>query len=251
MVFRLLTLLLAPLLVAQGRHVRRVTPRLPEPEGARSGVQGHGPELHLLLLGDSAAAGVGAATQAQALAGRLAGELATSYRVHWRLEARTGDASAEVLARMEREPDGKTDVVLVSVGVNDVTGGTTDAQWRRRVQRLVGLLRERQGASHILLSAVPPMDRFPALPQPLRALLGIRARQLDRSLREVAAADAACEWLEVPVPRGEGAVAADGFHPGPLAYAVWAGSAAAAIRRRAAVRHSRTDEWRLPPEPVI
>ena len=51
---------LAPLLVAQALRTRRVTPRLPEAAGERSGTQGEGPRLRLLVLGDSAAAGVGA-----------------------------------------------------------------------------------------------------------------------------------------------------------------------------------------------
>jgi lysophospholipase L1-like esterase len=242
MVVRLLTLLMAPLLIVQGRYVRRVTPRLPEPEGERAGVRGHGPELHILLLGDSAAAGVGVTTQAEALAGCVVNELAADHRVRWRLEARTGDAVGELVERVEQATHGRADVVLVSVGVNDVTGRTSDAQWRRRLRRLVHLLRERQGARHILLSAVPPMDRFTALPQPLRLLLGARARQLDRVLREIAAADAACEWLDVPVPRGAGAIAADGFHPGPLAYAAWGRAAALAVRRRRALASAPGDD---------
>ena len=55
------TLALAPLLVVQGWYVKRVTPRLPEAEGARQGVTGQGQRLRLLVVGDSAAAGVNAA----------------------------------------------------------------------------------------------------------------------------------------------------------------------------------------------
>ena len=69
-------LALSPLLLAQGVYVRRVTPRLPEAPGSRSGVAGGGPSLKLLILGDSAAAGVGAASQDEALAGQLAVALA-------------------------------------------------------------------------------------------------------------------------------------------------------------------------------
>lgn len=54
MLYPLSTLALGPLLLGQGRYVRRVTPRLPEPEGERQGVIGAGPALRLLILGDSA-----------------------------------------------------------------------------------------------------------------------------------------------------------------------------------------------------
>jgi len=54
---------LSPLLVCQGIYVRRVTPKLPEADGPRSGEAGSGALLRLLVLGDSAAAGVGVRTQ--------------------------------------------------------------------------------------------------------------------------------------------------------------------------------------------
>ena len=44
-----LTLSLAPLLLVQGRWVRRRTPLLPEPPGPRAGVIGQGPVLRLLI----------------------------------------------------------------------------------------------------------------------------------------------------------------------------------------------------------
>jgi hypothetical protein len=66
MIYHLAMVLLAPVLAAQGMYVRRVTPSLSEPEGVRSGVFGAGPKIKLLIVGDSAAAGLGAATQHQA-----------------------------------------------------------------------------------------------------------------------------------------------------------------------------------------
>jgi len=63
--------LLAPLLWLQARHVRRVTPRMPEPSGRRTGATGSGRLVRLLVAGDSGAAGVGAPTQDQALCGQF------------------------------------------------------------------------------------------------------------------------------------------------------------------------------------
>ncbi|MFO1375109.1 MAG: hypothetical protein U1E99_11105 [Agitococcus sp.] len=45
------TLALAPLLVVQGWYVKRITPRLPEAEGARQGITGQGQRLRLLVVG--------------------------------------------------------------------------------------------------------------------------------------------------------------------------------------------------------
>lgn len=66
-------LLLGPLLLWQGRRVRATALRLPEAAGPRTA---EGSALRLLIVGDSSAAGVGAAHQDEALAGRLAQALA-------------------------------------------------------------------------------------------------------------------------------------------------------------------------------
>ena len=66
----------APLLITQALRVRRSAQSLPEPPGPRSGMLGSGPPLRLAIIGDSSAAGVGAASQKEALGGQLSGALA-------------------------------------------------------------------------------------------------------------------------------------------------------------------------------
>ncbi len=56
-----------PVLVTQGPFIKLRTERLEEPKGAREGVVGQGPDLRLLIIGDSSAAGVGVTSQSQAL----------------------------------------------------------------------------------------------------------------------------------------------------------------------------------------
>jgi hypothetical protein len=82
--------ILGPLLWLEGKYVRHVTPQLPEPPGAREGTTGQGPLLRLLIAGDSAAAGVGAASQDDALSGRLVERLRPHFTVEWRLLAING-----------------------------------------------------------------------------------------------------------------------------------------------------------------
>ncbi len=227
------TLALAPILLAQGRHVRRTVPELPEPRGQRSGVAGSGPLLRLLVVGDSAAAGVGAQTQDEALSGRLAVALAPTFRLHWKLLAFTGATTADMLDRLRREAATRYDVVVTSLGVNDVTGRHSLATWRRQQEQLVELLATRFGARRILLSGLPPMHRFPALPQPLRWYIGSRARDFDRVLAEVATSRPGCEFLALGHEMMDiSAMASDGFHPGPPIYALWAREAARRIMQK-------------------
>lgn len=233
------TVALAPVLLWQGRHVRRTVALLPEPGGSREGAAGSGPLLRLLVTGDSAAAGVGAQTQHEALTGRVVAGLKAWFHVRWKLLAFTGATTADMLERLQHAPAEDFDVVVTSLGVNDVTGRRSLADWRRQQGQLIALLENKFHARHILLSGLPLMHRFPALPQPLRWYIGSRARDFDRVLAELAGCEPRCEFLklgyEMMDPR---AMAADGFHPGPAIYGLWA----AEVMRRIVQRLPQTIE---------
>lgn len=222
----------APLLFAQGLYVRCTVPRLAEPPGPRQGIDGDGPPLRLLVLGDSAAAGVGADHQDDALLGRLRACCASTWRVEWRLEAHIGETTASTLRRLETFDPFPVHVAVTSLGVNDVTTGVSRRAFVAGQTRLVRLLRERFGASLIVLSGVPPMGLFPALPQPLRRYVGTRARLLDGALREVAARTPGCVHLPQDEMADAGPMAADGFHPAPRMYKSWAARVARVIADR-------------------
>ena len=219
----LATIALAPALLAQGRHVRRTTPLLAEPEGAREGAAGSGPLLRLLVVGDSAAAGVGARTQDDALSGRVVDGLRASFHVRWKLAAFTGATTADMLDHLQQLPTEEFDVVVTSLGVNDVTGRRSLADWRREQGQFIALLENKFRARHILLSGLPPMHRFPALPQPLRWYIGSRAQDFDRALERLADNQPRCEFVKLAYAMMDlRAMAADGFHPGPAIYEQWA-----------------------------
>ena len=218
----LLALPLLPLLALQARHVRRVTPRLPEPEGEREGHRGEGTPLRLLILGDSAAAGVGASHQDEALLGRLVAALAYVPALEWRLIARSGDTTDDTLRALREQPDLRCDIVVTSLGVNDVTKLRSAAVFVSLQQQLIEHLRTGCGARRILVSGLPPMHAFPALPQPLRAFIGRHARRLDAALAAWLATQPDCEHLPFGELPAADMMATDGFHPGPPIYAEWA-----------------------------
>jgi len=241
----LATLTLGPWLLLQGRRVRRVTPVLPEPPGPRSGRVEPPPELsapsapsspsalkhpsdeskglRVLITGDSAAAGVGAPHQQQALAGQLPPRLAQAFAcpIEWSLVARTGLTVESLCGLLAQQDLGAYDVVLVSIGVNEVTAGTDVSAWQARLNGLHQLLTGRLGARCVLYSGIPPMHRFPALPQPLRWFLGRRARRLDQALAQWVTHAPGAYWVQLPDLPNE-AIAVDGFHPGVRAYQAWA-----------------------------
>ena len=198
-----------------------MTPKLPEPEGSREGILGYGEPLRILILGDSAAAGVGVDSQNDALLGQLVSKLSQYRAIEWRLLAETGLKTSEMLERLHALEAFKTDVVITSLGVNDITGGTRLKHWLEQQRELKLLLQDKFQARHIFLSSVPPMHEFPALPQPLRWFLGRRSRAMNSALNEQAALDEALAFVSVQFPMQKEFFASDGFHPSAQAYRLW------------------------------
>lgn len=219
---------LGPLLVWQALRVRRKTPRMPVAAGAHAGEVGAGAPLRLLVVGESTAVGVGAAHHGEALAGELAARLAAKLdrRASWRVIGENGATARRTLRLLEAAHDAAADLAVVALGVNDVLAQTSAARWQRDVTALVAALHARTGAREVILLEVPPLVHFPALPRPLRDVLGADARRLDAALARVAA------QLDAPARRVrhyrfafDGArefFARDGFHPSAHGYARWA-----------------------------
>lgn len=216
------TLALAPVLIAQGRRVRARTPRLPEPSGPRDGTLGAGPPLSLLIVGDSSAAGVGATTQDEALLGRTLTLLAPHRRVRFRLVARTGRTTMDALAALEALPAEPFDVAVTALGVNDVTARVPLGPWLAQQRALRERLATRFGVARTIVSGVPPMGEFPALPQPLRAWLGALADQRDAALRAAVSGLPDVRFVPLRAFSADAAMSADGYHPGPTVYGEWA-----------------------------
>jgi lysophospholipase L1-like esterase len=209
-----LKLALSPLLVAQAVRTRRRTPRLPEAAGARQGRAGQGPALSLLIAGDSSAAGVGVAEQSDALSGQLVAALAAHYRVDWRLLARSGLTTEQVLALLEQSGAAPADVAVVVSGVNDVVEQVPSQHAVAARERLVAWLRNRCGVMHVVFAPLPPMRGFPALPQPLRWVAGRDAERHDQALARWAASRADVSRVPMRLQPDPAAMADDGFHPG-------------------------------------
>jgi lysophospholipase L1-like esterase len=213
---------LLPVLLGQAVFVRKRYIALPEPTGDRAGTIGQGPPLRLLILGDSSAAGVGVQRQEQALLGQLTAHLAPYTTVEYSLIAVTGAKTSDVLGWLDTLTEGQYDVVVTALGVNDVTKGVSLRRWLHQQTALFDQLSTRFGARRIVVSGLPPMGQFPLLPHPLRWVLGRQAARFDRHLHTLVASRPECSAARIDLGLDETNMSEDGFHPGPVVYAVWA-----------------------------
>ncbi len=210
-----------PFLVPQALYVRRTAPRFAPADGPTEGSVGDGEQARLLAIGDSIIAGVGASALSKALVGQTAAALATAgkYRVSWQALGVSGYDSARVLDHLVPElPDVTCDYVIVSVGVNDITGLTSKQNWRRNLSLLLEKLRAHSPDSRIAVAGMPPLHGFPLLPQPLRAAFGMRGSVFDDVARKVVAEYENALHVPVDFEPQPDKFAPDGYHPSEQGY---------------------------------
>ncbi len=254
-------MLLAPIYLYQGRKVKRDTVRLPEPEGDRFGhiklrsLDGvvdpqHQQMLNLMIVGDSAAAGVGSLTQQEALAGKLIPALQqqpvinTQFdTLNWSLQATTGHTSFDILRRLYvlAAPLQPLDVMVLSVGVNDTTANISVHKWQQQLEQIIAIAQRKFGVRTLIFSRLPQMAKMPALPAPLNGFIGAKANRLDEILQQVCTDHEGVTYMATDFARmieehSNGSpidiavmFASDGFHPSSLMYGYWAQQLAALI----------------------
>ncbi len=222
---------LYPLLAWQGRRVRAVTPRLPVAKDQPTGLFALGQhtvdKLRVLGIGESPVAGVGVANYEQAITAQLAKALAVKLQaaVEWQALGQNGARLSWARQALSiTRPLSGCDLILVAFGVNDTTGFCSVKAYQDELQSLLEELQPLLKPSGlILLAGVPPMQVFPALPAPLRQILGMKAHVLDQ-LNAVMATSRQ-QVLHQPFTPGlqdARLMAEDGYHPSALGVSIWA-----------------------------
>jgi GDSL-like lipase/acylhydrolase family protein len=160
-----LVYLLAPVLIYQGKGLRRRIPRLPEAADPTGIAAGGNARVWLAVLGDSTAAGVGAKCHQDALAGMLAAAVAVQAgrEVSWRAVARGGTTSrtARDLVPGLVDGDWRPDVVVALIGVNDLKNLRSLRDWDQDVPALLAAIGETTGGVLVIVSGMAPVSRFP------------------------------------------------------------------------------------------
>lgn len=214
-----LCLFLAPLLLLQGRLVRARTPLLPVASGPTQGHEGAGPSPNLVLgLGDSVIAGVGVDQVDAGLTRQLALQLhlKLDQPIAWQVEGRNGDRVRDLIVRLRQLRGDEPALLLISIGVNDVSHLTSLTRWQWEVTQLISELKSFSTAPIVFLG-IPPMGAFTTLPQPLRFALGVRAQLLDQTLQRAAKLLKGVYWFDTASEFQAQYLASDGYHPGPRA----------------------------------
>lgn len=231
----ILTPPLLPVLLAQGYWLRKKTPRLPDAAGPLEGlIPGEGKPMRIIALGESTVAGVGARTHEVGFAGQFASAISRTIKrpVEWSVLARSGINARNTRLELVPELAGKrADLVVIALGVNDTIEMHTASRWSADIAALIKAVRAHVGDGTIVLSGVPPLDCFPALPEPLSFVLGARSAALERAAIRLSSTMNRVVHVPFQIDRRrvDEMFCADGFHPSEAGYTVWAEQLASAL----------------------
>ena len=199
------------------------------------------PPLHLMMLGDSTAAGIGVSSAEETVGGHLA-RLAAAGHHYVQLSgvavsgSRVGDLGPQVSRALLAKPD----VAVVLIGANDATHGTSP---RRIRPALVGAIRRLHSAGvPVVLGTCPDLGAARAIARPLRDLIAAYGRLV----AEVEADAASQEGAVVidlaattgPVFRAEpqATLSSDAFHPSGAGYDLWARALLPGLRQAVTIK---------------
>ena len=238
-----LSIIKLPILLFQAIHTRRTTIRLPDAEGKNQGRQlgnkltqkSKSTAATLCIIGESTVAGVGTdklenaigARTANSLSNLLGGPVAwSSHGVNGiRIKGILDEVIPQVIRSysnlMKKNKAAKTRIFLVCIGANDTTKLTSIRKWRWRLAELVLALSRLDSHAKIIFTSVPPMHKFSALPQPLRFMIGQRAKQLQKALEEHHFANRYFLVMPALFSSVKEGLAEDGYHPSTSGYAEW------------------------------
>ena len=179
--------------------------------------------VHLVVIGDSAAAGLGCDLADQTPGALLAGGIARDLRRRVDLEvvAKTGARSADLEVQVAQALRRPVDAAVIIIGANDVTHRVPIASATRDLRRAVQTLRE--AGAVVVVGTTPDLGSVKPLMQPLRSIAAQISRRM-AAAQTVATVEAGGmaislgdllgpEFSETPHLWSD-----DRFHPSPEGY---------------------------------
>lgn len=230
-------------LAQQARIARRVIPKPSGPPFEGDGLYRPGAELpepwrpgmdadiHMMVFGDSLAAGLGADSASELPGVLLARGLAeeSGLTVRLSVKAIVGATSKGLPGQVEamQIAQGDPDISVILIGGNDITARNAIGPSARRVGDAVRALRT--GGSQVVVGTCPDLGIIKPVPQPLRSVMATLSRRLAaaQAVQVRRAGGVPVSLAKTLAPefhrRGESLFSPDRFHPNSAGYELAAG----------------------------
>lgn len=219
-----------PILYFMGSKLKNNLVKLP-PRSEFLKLEGSNPESHLLIIGESTAAGVGATSTETTFASHIFQNLNAQFTIFNIGENGLKAENLQVLLKKsENEMTGTFSKAIILIGANDCFKLTPPKKFKREMESFIQFLVLRKGVKKITIPLIPPVQNFPGIPGVMRFFLGWHRSLLTNEL----------EHLEKKLPHlsfenhggkfSDEFFSEDGIHPSDWGYELIAASIAAKIK---------------------
>lgn len=205
-----------PILIWQAKSVKN---QFPSPKATSEQIILGNGDRRFLILGESTAAGVGASTVNQSLAGHFYAALGDTAQVinFGKNGIRVSECLhhfGSELGKLNLEAEG----ILLFFGANDTFKLTHPKQFRRDLKSLLLGLQGRFHPHWIYLADIPPVHLFPAFPPFLKRKLQIQRKFLSREMELLAGENPRLMFQKLQLDLNPSFFCEDQIHPSDLGY---------------------------------
>lgn len=205
-----------PFLVYQAKQVRKSSPKLPSHSSLLTLGQG---ENHILLLGESTVAGVGASSPIHTLAGNFHHLFGKSFQIETvgKKGLLVKDALGLYLQHRQVQSK-KTTGIFLFLGANDCFLLTNPTAFKKDLESLIYQIQLATSAQWIYLAAIPPVHLFPAFSKRMQSFLHRQRNYLQSELEKIASINSKVIYHAIPMALQPEFFSADSIHPSDLGY---------------------------------
>ncbi|CAN00850.1 esterase [Clavibacter michiganensis] len=136
----------------------------------------------ILFIGDIGVAGYGVLLAGMAMPAQIAARRAaqTGRGVEWESIAAYDMTARKAAVAVAGRTSAPLDLAVVALGIPDVLVATSVEEWVDRLTGIVGSIRAQAGdGCRIVVTGIPPMDRFQPIPMVARKLLQAQVSRLN------------------------------------------------------------------------
>ncbi|RIJ55087.1 esterase [Clavibacter phaseoli] len=148
-----------------------------------SAIAGPDPE-RVLFVGDIGVAGYGVLLAGMAMPAQVAARRtsATGRGMEWESVAAYDMTARNAAAAIADRDAAPLDLAVVALGIPDVLVATSVEEWTDRLTGIIASIRAQAGdGCRIVVTGIPPMDRFQPIPMVARKLLQAQVGRLNRA----------------------------------------------------------------------
>lgn len=232
----IISLPLIPLLIIQGKKIRKEVPRLPEAKKPQGFIKTNELKtLKILAIGESTIAGVGVNIHENGFTGALAKEIARKKNISvlWKVYAKSGYTARQINKRLvPKIAETNADLIVIGLGGNDAFKLNSPTLFLLNVNALIKKIQKKFPTTPIYFANMPPIKEFPAFTKTIKFVIGnlveIFGERLYKKVKKKRGVYfnkkiiTLKKWAKkYDLPEDVNIYFSDGVHPSQKAYELW------------------------------